>query len=136
MIARLWRGRTAADDASEYLEYVLGTGVRDLSAADGNRGVLLLQRPDGPETELLILSLWDSMDSVRTFAGPRAELPVYYARDARYLLELEPRVAHYEVAVPVGVRTACEPVDGGSTESEGTERPLARSWMQYLVALR
>ncbi len=136
MIARLWRGRTAADDANDYLRYMLETGIQGCSAADGNRGVLVLRRHDGREAEFLVLSLWDSLDSVRTFAGPDPENPVYYARDGRYLLELEPQVAHYEVDLPLQAETTSEPLEEGPAKSEETGKPIAKSWMEYLVTFR
>lgn len=47
--------------------------------------------------EFLLISLWDSMEAVRRFAGDDAEKAVYYPADKDYLLTFEPKVAHYEV---------------------------------------
>lgn len=99
MIARIWRGRTAAADAEAYLDYLLATGLKDYQAVPGNRGLRVLRRIDGEVTEFLVLSFWDSMDAVRGFAGPDVETAVYYPEDDRYLLEREPTVAHFEVVV-------------------------------------
>ena len=49
--------------------------------------------------EFLVLSFWESMEAVRGFAGDDVEAAVSYPEDDRYLLEREPTVAHYEVAV-------------------------------------
>jgi hypothetical protein len=43
------------------------------------------------------MSLWDSMDSIRAFAGDDVERARYYPEDRGFLLELEPHVTHYEV---------------------------------------
>jgi hypothetical protein len=45
----------------------------------------------------LFLTLWDSYDAIRAFAGQGVERARYYPEDEAYLLELEPTVTHYEV---------------------------------------
>lgn len=98
MIARIWRGMTAADNADEYLEYLRLTGLKEYRDTDGNRGVFVLRSTKGGHTEFVLVSLWDSMDAVRRFAGENADIAKYYPKDTHYLLELEPHVRHYEVA--------------------------------------
>ncbi len=99
MIARIWRGVTAKANAEEYLRFLQKDGIRDYTSTEGNRGVLVLQRVKGGKAEFLLLSLWDSMEAIRRFAGPDAEKAVYYPEDRRYLLSLEPKVEHYQVAL-------------------------------------
>ncbi len=99
MISRIWRGRTRAKDADEYVEYVRKTGVTQHRATPGNRASMIFRREIGDEVEFLVLSLWDSLDAVRAFAGERPEVAVYYPEDERFLLEFEPEVRHYEVPV-------------------------------------
>lgn len=98
MIARMWRGRTPASKADSYLEYLRATGLTEYSATEGNHGVLVLRRVSGEEAEFLLISLWESEEAIRRFAGEDVERAVYYAEDDQYLLEREPTVAHYEVA--------------------------------------
>ncbi len=85
-----------------------GDGVLRLSGADraegiqGDRGfreVLVLRREIGDETEYVLVTLWDSMEAIRGFAGPEPERAVYYPEDSRYFPEEEmrPYVTHYEV---------------------------------------
>jgi hypothetical protein len=45
----------------------------------------------------MLVSLWDSLDAVRAFAGERAEASVYYPEEDRFLLEMEPLVRLYDV---------------------------------------
>jgi hypothetical protein len=40
---------------------------------------------------------WDSTEAIAAFAGEDIEAAVYYDEDDRYLLDREPRVAHYAV---------------------------------------
>jgi len=54
MIARSWDGVTAAAQADAYADYVRRTGVTDLAATDGNRGVYLLRRREGDRARFLL----------------------------------------------------------------------------------
>lgn len=98
MIARIWRGVTLASRADEYLEHLRETGLRDFAQTPGNRGVQVIRRVQGEHCEFQIISLWDSMEAVRRFAGKEAERSRYWAADEEFLLEMEPLVRHYEVA--------------------------------------
>ena len=102
MIARSWDGTTPAAQADEYADYVQRTGVTDLAATDGNLGVYLLRRREGDRARFRVLSLWDSMEGVRRFAGDDPEKARYYPDDSRFLLALEPRVEHFEVVAAEG----------------------------------
>jgi len=97
MLARIWRGRVPAGKTEAYLQYLNDTGIKDYQATEGNRGVFVLHRSEAGITEFVILTLWDSLEAIRRFAGPEPEKPVYYPEDKDFLLEFEPRVAHYEV---------------------------------------
>ena len=97
MIARIWRGRTVAAQADQYLDYLQKTGVEEIRATPGNRGVRILRHITGQEAEFLFVSFWDSLDAIQSFAGPDIERAVYFPEDTAFLLELEPTVAHYEV---------------------------------------
>ena len=99
MIARIWHGRTPAEKADDYLEYIKRTGIAEYRSVEGNRGQYILRKIDGDGdiTDFTVLSFWESMDAVRAFAGSEPEKPVYYPEDEEYLLELEDEVAHYDV---------------------------------------
>jgi heme-degrading monooxygenase HmoA len=97
LIARIWRGRTLAAQADQYLDYLQQTGVKGARTTLGNRGVRILRRITGQEAEFLFISFWDSLDAIRAFAGPDFERAVYFPEDTAFLLELEPTVVHYDV---------------------------------------
>lgn len=100
MIARRWRGITPAEKADAYTEYLQRTGVPDYQATPGNRGVFVLRRIDGDRAIFEIISLWDSLDAIRAFAGDEIERARYYPEDDDYLLGREPTVDHFEVMTP------------------------------------
>jgi heme-degrading monooxygenase HmoA len=97
MIARSWRGITREADKDTYFAYLQKTGLPDYANTKGNRGVWVLRRVRDGIAEFLLISLWDSYDAIRAFAGPDFEKAVYYPEDTKFLLELEPNVSHYEV---------------------------------------
>jgi len=97
MIARIWRGRTPAAKADEYFEYLKRTGLQDYRSINGNQGVYVLRRIKDQEAEFLLLSLWESLDAIKQFAGDDYEKARYYSADKDFLLEFEPKVNHYEM---------------------------------------
>lgn len=96
MIARVWHGVTQATVADEYLEYLNATGVPELRATEGNQGVYVLRRTEAENSHFLLISFWDSIESIQRFAGEDVQQARYYPKDRDYLLELEPEVTHYE----------------------------------------
>lgn len=97
MIARIWRGFTRETDKDKYFQYLLETGLKEYAATPGNRGVWTLRRVRDGKTEFLLITLWDSWDAIKAFAGPDYEKAVYYPEDEKFLLEKEPFVSHYEL---------------------------------------
>jgi heme-degrading monooxygenase HmoA len=97
VIARLWTGRTKAEHYDAYLAYLEESGVAELHATPGSRGVMVLRRLDGEEAEFAVMSFWDSLEDVRAFAGEDVDAAHYYPEDERFLLEFAPRVKQFEV---------------------------------------
>ena len=97
MIARIWRGVTRKQDLDTYFEYLRETGLKDYASIPGNRGVWVLRRVQGETAEFTLISLWDSYDAIRAFAGEDYEKAVYYPEDRKFLLDLPPGVEHHEV---------------------------------------
>lgn len=98
MIARVWRGVVPAGRGDAYAAYLDRTGVRDCRATPGNRGVLVLRRDEPDSTEFIFISLWESIDAIRAFAGADVERARYYPEDRAFLRSLEPTVRHYEMS--------------------------------------
>ncbi len=97
MIARTWRGWTGPEDTEAYAAYIAATGLAEYAETAGNRGAYLLNRPDGDRVEFIAVSFWDSLDSIRGFAGDDIEVAVFYPEDDRYLVDRETTARHYEV---------------------------------------
>lgn len=97
LIARVWHGVTPAARADEYTSYLDQTGVRECRATPGNRGVYVLRRIQQTRAHFTFVSLWESFDAIRRFAGEDYEKARYFPEDREFLIELEPFVEHFEV---------------------------------------
>ncbi len=97
MIARVWKGTVRRNDADAYAGYMQNTGVAGYARTPGNQGVWMLRRNVGETTEFMMLTLWESIDAIKTFAGENYEIAVFYPEDDRYLTERDGCATHYEV---------------------------------------
>jgi heme-degrading monooxygenase HmoA len=97
VIARIWQGEVRRTDADRYADYIRETGFHEYGETPGNRGAWLLRRDDGDTTRFLALSMWNSYDAIRAFAGDDVEAAVLYPEDERYLRPESSSITHYEV---------------------------------------
>ena len=74
-----------------------GNRVKEYRQTPGNRAAYLLRREEGDRTEFVALTLWDSLDAVKAFAGDDVERAVFYPQDDRFLVDRETVARHYEV---------------------------------------
>ncbi len=59
----------------------------------------MLRRDLGELTEFLTVTLWESLDAVRAFAGDDYETAVFYPEDERFLVERDERCTYYLEAI-------------------------------------
>jgi len=97
LILRMWRGRTTPQKSRDYVEHVTGKVFPALQAIDGHRGAYLLRRSVDDEVEFVVLTLWESMDAVRKFAGPKPENAVVEPEARAVLADFDELVAHFEI---------------------------------------
>ena len=110
MICRIWRGWTRPDDAAAY-EQLLRTEIFEgiaQRAIAGYHGIQLLRRDSDAEVEFVTLMWFDSLESVRTFAGEDYEVAVVPPAARALLSRFDARSAHYPV-IEAG------PVAGGNS---------------------
>jgi len=97
MIVRLWHGRTNISQAEAYAEFMKERAAPDYGSVDGLKKLYFLRRNDGDVVHFLLVTHWDSMESVKKFAGEHPEKAKYYPEDDAFLLEKEETSALYEV---------------------------------------
>lgn len=99
MIVRVWHGWTSPADADAYERFVRGLLAQLTGRVPGFRGGWVLRRPSGDEEEFAVLTLFESLDAVRAFAGDDYETPVIEPEAARLLIRGDDKAAHYEAVV-------------------------------------
>jgi heme-degrading monooxygenase HmoA len=97
MIVRSWRGYAATDRPGRYPAHLLGTVKPRLEGIAGFRGLYLLKRETPAEIEYHVLTLWDSMAAIRSFAGETPDRAVVEPEAAALLRRFDEDVVHYEV---------------------------------------
>jgi heme-degrading monooxygenase HmoA len=97
MISRMWHGRVSTSRAKAYREFLNARAIPDYQSVEGNISVHILERNEGEITHFITLTFWESINSIKAFAGEDVERAKYYPEDKDYLLEFEPTVVHYEV---------------------------------------
>jgi heme-degrading monooxygenase HmoA len=96
MISRLWRGWTTRENADAY-ETLLRTKILPgIHRVKGYQGAYLLRRnvPDG--VEFATLTLWESLDAIRVFAGEDYEVAVISPEARKLLSKFDGKSLHYE----------------------------------------
>lgn len=97
MIGRVWHGWTEPEAADAY-EALLKTEILPgIHRVEGFHGTYLLRRQAGAEVEFVTLTLWESMDAVRAFAGTEVEAAVVPEAAQALLRRYDRTAAHYEV---------------------------------------
>jgi heme-degrading monooxygenase HmoA len=99
MIARHWRGWTKVGNAEAYETLLKQTVLPGLKAIDGYRGGYVLRYDGSEEAEFVVVNFFDSLDSVRRFAGPDYAVAVFEPEARKLLSRIEPTATHYEVRV-------------------------------------
>jgi heme-degrading monooxygenase HmoA len=98
MIARIWRGQAATHNAPRYRQHAIQHVFPDLASIPGHRGAYLLTREERGEVEFLAVTLWDSIDAIKTFAGEDPETAVVEPEARAILSSFDNFARHYEIA--------------------------------------
>ncbi|MCC9165612.1 antibiotic biosynthesis monooxygenase family protein [Pontibacter harenae] len=97
MIARHWAGLFRAEDTEEYLEHLQQGLFSELQHMVGFVSASILQREVDGNVEFLVITNWESMESIKKFAGEQPEVAVVPAHVQKMALRFDTVVRHYEV---------------------------------------
>jgi heme-degrading monooxygenase HmoA len=97
MIARIWKGRTSLEKYEEYTRFLSTRAKPDYESVPGNLGFHFLRKADEKIGYFELITFWDSVESIRKFAGDDYQKAKYYPEDKDYLLEFSEHVEHFEV---------------------------------------
>jgi heme-degrading monooxygenase HmoA len=82
-----------------YVKHFQENVYPQLRRIDGHRGAYVLQRSLGGEAEILVLTLWDSMMAIHTFAGDDPNVAVVEDEAKTFLSHFDMSVKHFEVVL-------------------------------------
>jgi heme-degrading monooxygenase HmoA len=102
MVVRSWRGYAAVSESQAYPKHLLQSVRPKLEQLAGFRGLYLLRRQGQEEVEFCVLTLWDSMEAVRAFAGDQPERAVVESEARAALVRFDDSVSHYDVLAAPG----------------------------------
>lgn len=96
-IMRLWHGKVAIEKADDYEKFMVEKAAPDYGSVDGLIKLYFQRRDESEEAHFLLVTIWDSLASIKKFAGAEPELAKYYAEDDDFLLEKEKYTTMYDV---------------------------------------
>jgi heme-degrading monooxygenase HmoA len=102
MILRTWRGVARPDEADNYIRHLKEETFPQLSRISGFVSASILHRPVAQGVEFVIMTTWQSMESIRQFAGEPEDVAVVPPAVQAMMVEYDPKVAHYEIAEAYG----------------------------------
>lgn len=99
MIERIWHGWTNPEDADEYERLLKEEIFPEIAAKDveGYRSIRLLRRSLDDEVEFITIMRFDSVESVKQFAGDDYENAYVPPKAREVLTRFDDRARHYEV---------------------------------------
>lgn len=100
MIFRISTGRAnCTEAANQYTAFLDGTVFPQLRTISGHEGAYLLRRSQDAGVEMVIITIWDSLDAIGAFAGADIDAAIFEPEARRLLPDRDDRVRHYEVVL-------------------------------------
>ena len=97
MISRHFRALAHPNRADDYVLHLRTETFPALRKIPGFVDATILTRPFGHGVEFLIVTTWESIDAIATFAGGDPVVAVLPAKAAAMMIEYDRRVRHFEV---------------------------------------
>jgi heme-degrading monooxygenase HmoA len=98
VIARRWTARAAGrQEAEAYVVHFESTVRPQLESTDGFVGASVECRDGDGVVEIVVVTLWASMEAIRTFAGPESDRAVVEPDARAVLVAFDSRVTHTEL---------------------------------------
>ena len=95
MITRIWHGYTKPENADAYHQTLTTKILPGIHRVKGYHGTYLLRRELKEEVEFITLTLWESLDAIREFAGQDYEIAVVPPEARTLLVRFDERSEHY-----------------------------------------
>jgi heme-degrading monooxygenase HmoA len=96
-IIRVWYGLAHKDSADKYASHVRNDIYPLFSKMKGNLGAKVLRRNVEDGVQFMVVTRWDSMESIKEFAKDDVEKAVVAEVAQPYFIRYDDRVAHFTV---------------------------------------
>jgi hypothetical protein len=132
-IARRWTARATSATTPKYLAIARAQVLPALRQIPGFRGALILTRaPElaargtpAPDTEIEFVTLWDSMEAIRAFAGADPSQAVILPEAEALLSHADHTVTHWQVALHEPITHPHAPRGSGQIHAPAPRRGAA-----------
>jgi len=97
MISRHWKGVVRKGSAAAYIAHLERETFPALQRLTGFVEASILKRETDEGTEFQIVTVWQSFDAIRAFAGPDLSVAVVPDAAGRLMVTYDRFVVHYEI---------------------------------------
>lgn len=97
MIARIWEGKTKLDHLDKYEDFMKSRAIPDYSKTTGFVKLMFLKHTDKKFAYFKLITVWESLEVIKNFAGEDYEIAKYYPEDQKYLIDFPEKVTHFEI---------------------------------------
>src|SRR5262245_13266623 len=98
MISRHWKGIAKRKDADRYVAHLQSDTFPKLESLAGFVRASILRREVPSGTEFQVVTVWESLQAIRAFAGVDVEAAVVPPVAQAMMVEFDSRAVHYEIA--------------------------------------
>ena len=97
MISRHWKGIAKPGPAEAYVKHLKSDTLPALSRIPGFVRATILKRAVEAGTEFQVITVWESLSSIHSFAGSQVDLAVVPAAVQAMMASCDTHVVHYEI---------------------------------------
>ena len=101
-IIRVWYGTAHSEHADEYGRHVKNDIFPLFSEMKGNLGAKVLRRDVEEGVEFMVMTIWDSMESIKEFAKDDVEKAVVAKVAQPFFIRYDDHVSHFTVESEIG----------------------------------
>jgi heme-degrading monooxygenase HmoA len=104
MIERHWKGIVKFEEEDNYIEHLLKDTFPKIEKINGFIKASVLKRPVANGVEILVVTVWNSMEAVQQFAGINPDKAVVPKKVQQMMITYERNVIHYEFTQGWGLK--------------------------------
>jgi len=98
MIERHWKGIVKINQSNNYIQHLLTKTFPKTSQINGFVKATILKRPVDEGVEFLIITVWESIEAIKQFAGEKVEVANVPAEARAMMVKFDEFASHYDVA--------------------------------------